>query len=459
MAKGRRKQSGQALIYGLFMLAVGLAALFFLFNVGQLTREKTKLVNTSDAVAYSAGVMHARAMNFAAYTNRALVANEVSIAQVVSLASWGKYLLEHGASALGLGCDPEAYFGIFNEPAAEGMPFYTPICEALGYAYSFGVLGYANDVIQNIGMAVAVASEASKLALQASQNVMRADMPFARKSVMEEVATANYVNDGAVKVDAIPLRDTFYAFGGGPIMRNYSDDERTRMRDLVVKVVNKDGFTPSRSWSDSAIIPETSCLTIAAFRKNYVDRSGSAQLIGFDQWQASDQATYHRWSLQIPKLPRLPYCGESGQSLGTGNQSASSSGSSSSFSDDWYYSGIPSFAELSADALNDPDPRAQFAIRVLRDNNQTRTSDARADIKTTPRLNAYTNAVPTDSQASRPVYVGLSASETFFQRPAGRSDGDKELASLFNPYWQTHLMEVPAGVRTAAQALQGVVLP
>ena len=369
-------------------------------------------------------------------------------------------MLEHGASALGLGCDPEAYFGIFNEPAAEGMLFYTPICEALGYAYSFGVLGSANDAIQNIGMAAAATSEASKLVLQASQQVMMAAMPLARKSVMEEVAAANYANDGVVDVDAIPLRDTFDAFKSKPIIYYYTDTggERTRMRDLVVKVVNEDGFTPSRNWSDNALIPEPSCLASFGIHRNYVDRSGGTQLIGFDQWQASDQATYNRWALHTHWL-RLPTCDVSGQSLGTGNQSASSSGSSTSSSGDWYYSGIPSFAELSADALNDPDPRAQFAIRVLRDNNQTRTSDARADIKTTPRLNAYNNAVPTDSQANRPVYVGLSASETFFQRPAGRSDGSKELASLFNPYWQTHLMEVPAGVRTAAQALQGVVLP
>ena len=453
MATGRRKQSGQALIYGLFMLAAGLAALFFLFNVSQLTREKTKLLNTSDAVAYSAGVMHARAMNFAAYTNRALVANEVAIAQMVSLASWGKYLVEHGQSALFLGCDPGLYYGVVNEPTAEGMPFYAPICEALGYASSYGALDDANEVIQGIGPAVVTAAEASKLLLEKSQIEMISGMWDARKSVMQDVATANYLNDGLVEVADTPLRDDFLSFKGKgkPIIYYYTGDDRTPMRDLVVSVVNKDGFTASRSWSDTAAIPALYCSW--GFYQNYVDRSGGTQLIGFDQWQAADQATYNRWKLKL-----FSGCKVSGQSLGTGNQSASSSGSSSSFSDNWSYSGIPSFAELSADALNDPDPaapdpRVQFAVRVLRPANQTRTSDARADIKTTPRLNAYNNA------ASGQVYVGLSASETFFQRPAGRTDGNKELASLFNPYWQTHLIEVPAVVRTAAQALQGVVLP
>ena len=62
--RGRRKhQCGQAMIYGLFVLIGAVVALFFLFNTGQLSREKTKLVNTSDSVAYSAGVMNARTLN------------------------------------------------------------------------------------------------------------------------------------------------------------------------------------------------------------------------------------------------------------------------------------------------------------------------------------------------------------------------------------------------------------
>ena len=68
----RDGQRGQALIYGIFVLIGALASLFFLFNTGQLSQEKTKLVSTADAVAYSAGVMHARALNFTAYGNRAL---------------------------------------------------------------------------------------------------------------------------------------------------------------------------------------------------------------------------------------------------------------------------------------------------------------------------------------------------------------------------------------------------
>jgi hypothetical protein len=450
------KQSGQALVYGLFMLMAGLAALFFLFNVGQLTREKTKLVNTSDAVAYSAGVMHARSMNFAAYTNRALVADEIAIAQSVSLASWGKYLEMHGMSAVSLGCTPENSY--ISEPAAEAMFRYALICSALGTAQQFNALNYLNQAIQVAGGMVVVAAEVSKKILQGSQVAMMASLKSARQDVMQEVANANYLNDGEVRVQElpIPLSDTFQTFSDGmPIISFRSGDERTRMRDLEVAIVNKDGFTPTRVWSDRAQIP--SCIMFG-FYHNETDRSGGTQLVGFDEWQANDRASYYRWNLHTSKYA-LPSCKKSESTLGRGNQRASAGGSKDFSSDNWAYSGVPSFADLSEAALANSDPRAQFSIRVLRKNTETRTSDARSETASTQRLNAYANGVKQDALSGDKVYVGLAASETFYQRPTERNDGRKELASLFNPYWQTHLMEVPASIRTAAQALQGAVMP
>jgi hypothetical protein len=440
------------MVYGLFMLMAGLAALFFLFNVGQLTREKTKLVNTSDAVAYSAGVMHARSMNFAAYTNRALVADEIAIAQSVSLVSWGKYLEVHGLSAMALGCVPD----FISEPAAEWMLRYALICYALGTAQQADALNSLSQAIQYAGATVVTAADVSKNLLQGSQVAMMAALPFARNSVMQDIAKANYVNDGDIRVEEIPLKDSYSFFDNqASIVRSYKDEERTRMRDLEISVVNKDGFTPSRSWSDKARIP--SCVMFGV-HYNETDRTGGTQLVGFDEWRAVDRASYYRWSLHTSKYS-LPSCDQSESTLGRGSQTASLTGETVVGSDNWEYSGVPSYLDLSETALANPDPRAQFAVRVLRKNTETRTSDARADIKTTPRLNAYVNGVKQDTLSGEKVYVGLAASETFFKRPAERTDGYKELASLFNPYWQTHLMDVPAGVRAAAQASQGAVMP
>ena len=89
---GREHQSGQALVLTLAFSAVSAVMVFFLFSTAQLANQKTKLQNTADAAAYSSGVLQARDYNFSAYTNRAMVANHVAMAQFVGLDSWTEEL-------------------------------------------------------------------------------------------------------------------------------------------------------------------------------------------------------------------------------------------------------------------------------------------------------------------------------------------------------------------------------
>jgi hypothetical protein len=74
----------------LFLVLSGILCLgvILMFNSGQTVNKKVQLTNTADAAAYSVAVQQARAMNFAAYMNRGRIANEVAVAQLVSLMSW-----------------------------------------------------------------------------------------------------------------------------------------------------------------------------------------------------------------------------------------------------------------------------------------------------------------------------------------------------------------------------------
>lgn len=80
--------SGQALVPALIFLLVGGIGLYIAFNSFQMTSAKIKLQNTADAAAYTAAILQARDYNFSAYTNRAMVANQVTAAQIVGLKSW-----------------------------------------------------------------------------------------------------------------------------------------------------------------------------------------------------------------------------------------------------------------------------------------------------------------------------------------------------------------------------------
>ena len=82
------RSRGQALVFALFMSVLVILAMLTMYSMGGQAIEKIKLQNTADAAVYSAAVAEARDYNFSAYTNRAMIANQVAVAQFVGMTSW-----------------------------------------------------------------------------------------------------------------------------------------------------------------------------------------------------------------------------------------------------------------------------------------------------------------------------------------------------------------------------------
>lgn len=91
-ARNRGRQRGQALAFVAVTTVIVLLGVVLLFNVAQLTTQKVKLQNTADAAAYSGALCEARDYNFTAYANRAMIANQVAVAQITGLTSWARNL-------------------------------------------------------------------------------------------------------------------------------------------------------------------------------------------------------------------------------------------------------------------------------------------------------------------------------------------------------------------------------
>lgn len=106
-------QKGQAMVFSLLFLAVAVMTLLILYNQGQLVKNRVQLENAADAAVYSQAKLAARNLNFAAYTNRAMVANEVSIGQMVSLLSWVKHYKNF---------EPFSTFPLYTIPIAPPSP-------------------------------------------------------------------------------------------------------------------------------------------------------------------------------------------------------------------------------------------------------------------------------------------------------------------------------------------------
>lgn len=432
------RQRGQALIYGLFVLTVGLIALFFIFNTAQLSSEKTKLVNTADAVAYSAGVMHARALNFSAYTNRALIANEVLIAQMVSVSSWIDYAQGHVRGVPPLNCTYPPY----SVPAALALVEYLPLCVALSWPPGAAAVNYAKQGVDMISPAVMAASESAKVSLQLSQAAMFAAMLPARSEVMQQVADANYQNDGSVQVDPVPLIDDFFLHEGGPFITRFSGQDRTRFRQAELTAAHLDEFVPDRSWSSKSPWP---CLPVPP--RGDAVRTGGTELIGFDEWRANDEATLTVESLHI-KLFSIKCETDAYYDLGSGNRSAQKNQGG------WKYSGVPSFFDISKKAQDrmpkdgDYGPTLRFSVRLVRSKGQLKTSDARSVIKPSGKLSIF------EGKEAGGEMAAIATAEVYFDRPEKRMDGRQELPSLFNPYWQVHLVANSPAILAAGIARQ-----
>ncbi len=482
-----------------------LTALFFLFNTGQLSSEKTKLVNTADAVAYSAAVMHARALNFDAYNNRALVANEVLVAQMVSLSSWGQYAQSHAENIASM--FPECALSDGSGAAFDTMfKFdyrYALMCYLTVQHASTEIANVASQ-IPPVTQKIVDAVELNKTAIKAAQDFLHAQGRFetVRGSVMQEVADRNYVNDGTVTVE--PIGATASATGV-PMTDDwkkstalYTGDDRKRLGEVAKLAAYSDKFVEKRSWDSKALVPpfwEWKCVFDG--RRNSVKRRGGTELLGLDEWIAEDTESYWDWHNKGFFFTR---CRDSEHPIGWGEQRAFPDGQEQNAGDarlggspstnpgahsrassvQWTnYSGLPSFYDLSPDWLDKPDPRMKFAVRVVRAKADVRTSDGNSQIRPSETINKF------DGNLASGVMSAIATGEVYFARPwfnkgdATYTTGDttyivtrnqyavrhgnpntREIGSLFNPYWQVRLVtnDDTKDIHPQ-QARQGTALP
>lgn len=107
------REHGQSAVFVLLFLGILLISLNFLYKQGRVTSDKMEMQNAADAIAYSISITEARDLNFAAYLNRAMVANEVAIGQLMGLASWA-ILVHSYADFLNAYVQPLQYIPIVN---------------------------------------------------------------------------------------------------------------------------------------------------------------------------------------------------------------------------------------------------------------------------------------------------------------------------------------------------------
>jgi hypothetical protein len=113
------------------------------------------------------------------------------------------------------------------------------------------------------------------------------------------------------------------------------------------------------------------------------------------------------------------------------------------------YRGVPEFRDLrgtpDADAA-----RLRYVVALELPRTAVRLADAVLGIEGVEDHAGNLHTVGVGTQAAM---QSLGAAELYFQRPVPRNDGNVELPSLFNPYWQARLAARPTGgVRALLEA-------
>jgi hypothetical protein len=302
-----------------------------------------------------------------------------------------------------------------------------------------------------------------------------------RGSVMQEVADANYAGDGSVTVEPANIGVTGMNDGWSGFTQRYAEADRGRMAEVTKIAADTDAFTRSRRWDSRALSPEPGCLSIMQIVYNRVQRRGGTELIGYDEWKAEDTESYWENYLSFGKGIPIPSCKKRESAIGYGEQQAHPADADQddssarlgdsprdnptahgwASSDHWTnYTGLPAFYDLKPDVKEPDDPRMLFGARVLRNRDQLNTSDGRSPIVASNRLNAYRSRVAGD------IMAAVSTAEVFFDRPADAKENlygkklnrSREIGSLFNPFWQVHLVSSDQDVKSLLMR-QNATLP
>ena len=453
---------GQALVLSLVLLFGGALGFYFMFSTGQVASTRQRLDNAADAAAWSAALWRARVMNYHAYANRAIVAQEVAIAQAVTLASWAKY------------------FEQFSANAAMLASVYPPVAAVLEVSADLARTG--RTLTEQTAAEEVLARSAYKRTLAASQEVLQASAEtFGLGAVANEVARAN---DPRFFAFALPDGGEFRAMS-----RRYAADDRARLKSVVDDSL--DAFVAGPRGLELTLFPlPSSCfgnplVSPSKWFQQLHKRGGTVMVPGFDRWEAADTHSLHDWrrssgffgfsgcnlrellplgwgAVQATNGPPPPPPERPSTDDGTwsfpldsvlqgnpGNvrfnpmattlaeqeiQGAGHSGFEA-------YNGIETVRELDYAALANPRfPTSRLAVLARAEAQDVRTANV---------LNVGVGRLRLSENLAGRRLWSVSAAEVYFRRPDG-APARLEYASLYSPYWQVRLVEPSAAQRALA---------
>lgn len=488
------KQKGQSLLWVLGFLATMAVTFAGVYSVGQTTSEKQKIVNATDAAAYTGGMVEARALNLTAYANRAEIANEVFVAQMVSMESWVVYFKQ----------TIKSFKTVAN--ALQAIP-YIGVVFAIVKSILQVMETTLNAAQQPLNVAVTTAITAVdtvyyKVAYQTATTAIffPGSMAKAAELAGSAVLAANVANQNG-KVDTAPvaiktiplLAINAYEWDRG--FKNYkksgtsigsASDNRRNARDILL--ISRDQFSTERKGSNVPVFEVlwgTASLGIPCVFEIGASKDGPTQLKNYERWEAQDTSQY---GFKVGSCKGasfgIPYgwgraTAAQNQTNGDTRYNPHASAGSLAYSDGpkkhGGWSGVKALYDV--DRNSSDNPIASFDTDKEKLSFTIAAAKPKANIKNNESLNFMNR--PATSRLGSPdlksdyedsQIAAKSSAKIFFARPARnnaditatslfRRDNHKEISNLYNPYWQVRLTDVSIAAKEIIYLGKNPALP
>lgn len=507
-----QKIEGYTMVLFLAFIASVLLAGFSLYDNGTVAAERIRIQNTTDATAYSTVNVISRDMNFIAYTNRSMVANQVAIGQMVGLSSWF-HMLDQSADNLDTVAKITYLFppvGAFVNRITSAIRQATELAKNFvdkaatavidyGLEYILTILSGAQDAFQvaTFDMALATFNEVSKAndvdikkGLVASaysmvklvesweneierNNVASSKSGKANKRKTKrfrEFANVvsssrdrftqnrsyNWLNPIGIDIGIVAYKLSIQKKGGSDFMQVKAKNKKFQWEWTAMDTVSvwqdakwigtcsKWGVSyPCQKHKYFEMVP----LGWGAGHALNEDRNGNKKQFYYSNYSGSKQASFYDKGMQTKPLTKLKswgngaftnrYAAYPAAAYDVGNNRANTKG-------------LRSFYDLKSDIKKDTGPN--LVTMLMKPRNKMQLQETLDDDDSKYNRSQLMQIEEQGSVMNDHTY-GLSKAETYFSRPRDiweRKDTYREYGNLYNPFWQTRLIETGAEERAAA---------
>lgn len=432
------KPHGAVLMIGLAVIATAAVLIIAVAKTAVLTNDKTRSLALADASAKSVATWYAQILNYDAYSNRAIAANEIMMAQAVTLAAWTQYVQ---TLAVNIGT------------VASVLPALRPVA---GWVQETAALSH--QMASAGAMAEVPLRSAYTRALQSSQQIMHASAtPFGAQALVNEVI---WTADSRFFGRIIPSSN-ISAFS--QFSKVYSNAERQPLADLVRR--SQDGFSRQRATDQRLyLMPTTGCIPTSVDRafSKLIRRGGTWFTTDYRDIEAADTLSIHTWRRRS-RWNRT--CGGIGESIPIGWGAAEASTRDFGRHEDPVGVGAngAALSRARSGLVRIPGYLGLSSSRELSGPLAQARRNASIRVPVLVRLPASKVATPTAAQTLMPRESGsvsgqiwsLAVAETYFLRPVDTltDPATREFANLFSPFWGARLVAPDTQDRAVALAI------